>query len=61
MGAKILPCRGLDFLDPWGNRIQVVDYRDIQFTKTPEVLDAMGLGDLDKSANALDELARKGA
>ena len=60
MGAKILPGRGLDFLDPWGNHIQVVDYRDIQFTKAPEVLAAMGLGHLDKSPDALDELERKG-
>ena len=60
MGVEILPGRGLDFLDPWGNRIQVVDYRDIQFTKSPQVLAAMGLGHLDKTADALDELARKG-
>jgi catechol 2,3-dioxygenase-like lactoylglutathione lyase family enzyme len=59
-GAEILPGRGLDFLDPWGNHIQVVEYRDIQFTKTPEVLDAMALGDLDKSEQALKELAGKG-
>jgi catechol 2,3-dioxygenase-like lactoylglutathione lyase family enzyme len=60
LGVEILPGRGLDFLDPWGNRIQVVEYRDIQFTKAPEVLDAMGLGNLAKSQNALDELAEKG-
>jgi catechol 2,3-dioxygenase-like lactoylglutathione lyase family enzyme len=60
LGVQILPGRGLDFLDPWGNHIQVVDYRDIQFTKSPEVLDAMGLAHLDKTAAALDELARKG-
>jgi lactoylglutathione lyase len=60
IGVEILPGRGLDFLDPWGNRIQVVDYPDIQFTKAPEVLDAMGLGQLDKTPAALDELARKG-
>jgi lactoylglutathione lyase len=59
LGVKILPGPGLDFLDPWGNRIQVVDYRDIQFTKAPEVLDAMGLGELGKTPAALDELARK--
>jgi catechol 2,3-dioxygenase-like lactoylglutathione lyase family enzyme len=52
--------RGLDFNDPWGNQIQVVDYRDIQFTKTPEVLDAQGLGGLEKSQRALDELREKG-
>jgi lactoylglutathione lyase len=60
MGVEILPGRGLDFLDPWGNRIQVVDYPDIQFTKAAQVLDAMGLGHLDKTPAALDELARKG-
>jgi lactoylglutathione lyase len=59
-GAEILPGRGLDFLDPWGNHIQVVEYRDIQFTKATEVLDAMTLGHLDKSEAALQELADKG-
>jgi catechol 2,3-dioxygenase-like lactoylglutathione lyase family enzyme len=59
MGAEIPPGRGLDFLDPWGNHVQVVEYRDIQFTKAPEVLAAMGL-DLGKSAAALKELADKG-
>ena len=52
--------RGLDFHDPWGNQIQVVDYRDIQFTKTPEVLQAMGLDGLEKSESAIAELREKG-
>jgi len=60
LGAEILPGRGLDFLDPWGNHVQVVEYRDIQFTKAPEVLAAMGLGELEKTAAALEELADKG-
>lgn len=59
-GAEILPSRGLDFLDPWGNHIQVVEYRDIQYTKTQAVLDAMAMGDLGKSEQALQELAAKG-
>jgi catechol 2,3-dioxygenase-like lactoylglutathione lyase family enzyme len=59
-GAEILPGRGLDFIDPWGNHIQVVEYQDIQFTKAPEVLRAMGLEDLGKTAAALGELADKG-
>ena len=59
-GAEILPDRGLDFLDPWGNHIQVVEYRDIQYTKTAAVLDAMTLSHLDKSEQALRELADKG-
>jgi catechol 2,3-dioxygenase-like lactoylglutathione lyase family enzyme len=52
--------RGLDFRDPWGNQIQVVDYRDIQFTKTDEVLQAMGLDRLEKSESAREELRAKG-
>jgi catechol 2,3-dioxygenase-like lactoylglutathione lyase family enzyme len=52
--------RGLDFHDPWGNQIQVVDYRDIQFTKTDAVLRAQGLDGLEKSQRALDELREKG-
>jgi lactoylglutathione lyase len=52
--------RGLDFRDPWGNLIQVVDYRDIQFTKTAEVLQAQGLDGLEKSERALAELRDKG-
>ena len=60
LGAEILPGRGLDFMDPWGNRVQVVEYRDIQFTKAPEVLRAMELGHLQKSEHALQELAGKG-
>jgi lactoylglutathione lyase len=59
-GVEILPGRGLDFRDPWGNRIQVVDYRDIQFSKTPAVLRAMGLDGLGKSERALRELRDKG-
>jgi lactoylglutathione lyase len=58
--VEIQPGRGLDFLDPWGNNIQVVDYREIQFTKAPEVLRGMGLDDLDKSDRALTELREKG-
>jgi lactoylglutathione lyase len=50
----------LDFLDPWGNHVQVVDYRDIQFTKTPEVLRAMGVDELPKTDVAREELRRKG-
>ena len=58
-GATLLPGPFLDFLDPWGNRIEVVDYRDIQFTKAPHVLRGMGLA-LGKSEKARAELAAKG-
>lgn len=59
-GAEILPGRGLDFRDPWGNHVQVVQYAEIQFMKTPEVLAGMGLGGLAKSPDALAELRAKG-
>jgi hypothetical protein len=49
-----------DFLDPWGNHWQVVDYRDIQFTKTPRILEGMGLAGLGKSERAVAELRAKG-
>jgi len=59
-GANVLPGRFLDFLDPWGNRIEIVGYDNIQFTKAPHVLKGMGLGALSKSAQAVKELAEKG-
>ena len=59
-GAEILPGRGLDFLDPWGNHIQVVEYADVQFTKAPGVLRGMGLDGLKKTEAARAELRAKG-
>jgi catechol 2,3-dioxygenase-like lactoylglutathione lyase family enzyme len=49
-----------DFLDPSGNHWQVVDYRAVQFTKSPRVLEGMGLGELEKSEKATAELRAKG-
>lgn len=57
-GARMVG--GHDFLDPWGNHWQVVDYRDVQFTKADRVLEGMGLTDLDKSQRAWGELQAKG-
>jgi hypothetical protein len=51
--------RFLDFLDPWGNRIEIVEYQNTQFTKAPHVLRGMGLS-LSKNDNARRELAEKG-
>jgi catechol 2,3-dioxygenase-like lactoylglutathione lyase family enzyme len=59
-GVEIIPGRGLDFHDPWGNRWQVVEYGEVQFTKAPHVLSGMGLRDLKKTEKALEELRRKG-
>ena len=50
----------LDFRDPWGNHVEVVDYREIQFTKAENVLRGMGLDGLEKSEKALEELRSKG-
>jgi len=60
MGVEILPGPFLDFLDPWGNRIEIVGYENIQFTKATHVLRGMGLEHLKKSQKAIDELAKKG-
>ena len=59
-GVEILPGRGLDFRDPWGNRVEVVEYRDVQFTKAPEVLRGLGAAELEKTDAAREELRRKG-
>jgi catechol 2,3-dioxygenase-like lactoylglutathione lyase family enzyme len=58
-GARILPGRRLDFLDPDGNHVEIVQYDQIQFTKTPEILEGMGLA-LGKTDAALAELREKG-
>lgn len=60
MRVKILPGPFLDFYDPWGNRIEIVGYRNIQFTKASHVLRGMGLASLKKSPAAIRELAKKG-
>ena len=60
LDVEILPGRGLNFLDPWGNRWQVVEYSEVQFTKASHILQGMGLGYLKKSEDALEELRRKG-
>jgi catechol 2,3-dioxygenase-like lactoylglutathione lyase family enzyme len=49
-----------NFRDPWGNWVQVVQYSDIQFSKTPQVLAGMGLDGLSKSESAIRELREKG-
>jgi len=60
LGVEILSGPGLDFLDPWGNHVQVVQYDGIQFTKADHVLRGMGLEGLGKNAEALRELKEKG-
>lgn len=59
-GVAVQRSGSLDFHDPWGNHIQIVDYADIQFTKTPAVLGAMGLDGLAKSEAAQREIRKRG-
>ena len=59
-GVPVLPGRGVNFRDPWGNRIQVVQYDAIQFSKTDAVLGGMGLSGLGKTDAALQELRERG-
>ena len=59
-GVVTLPGRFLDFVDPWGNRIEIVSYDNIQFTKAPNVLRGMGLPHLPKNKSAMKELTDKG-
>ena len=59
LGVEISPGRRLDFQDPWGNTVEVVQYDQVQFTKSDRVLSGMGL-DLGKTEEALAELNEKG-
>ena len=59
-GVEMLDGPFLDFRDPWGNRVEIVGYDNIQFTKAPNVLRGMGLTRLSKNDRAKKELAEKG-
>jgi hypothetical protein len=59
-GVAVTHAPDLSFRDPWGNHVQVVGYRDVQFTKTHAVLHGMELDGLEKSPEALAELRNKG-
>jgi lactoylglutathione lyase len=60
VGAEIAPTRGLRFVDPWGNNVEIVQYDEIQFSKAAAVLGGMGLGNLTKTESARAELRDKG-
>jgi len=59
-GVQVSHPPSLDFRDPWGNHVQAVDYREVQFTKAPEIAAAMGIDGLEKSERAKAELRDKG-
>ena len=60
LGIELVSDRFLDFYDPWGNRIEIVGYQGIQFSKTPGVLHGMGLTNLEKTDDAKQQLRDKG-
>ena len=60
ISASLIDSRFLDFLDPWGNRIEITTYANIQLSKDPHVLIGMGLSHLEKTDTALEELRKKG-
>ena len=59
-GVPILPGGRLDFRDPWGNRFQVVGYRDIQFERVEPVKRKLGIQGLEKTEKARAEIAERG-
>jgi lactoylglutathione lyase len=59
-GLDVVPGRRLDFLDPWGNRFEIVDYRDIQFERAPGVKRKLGIEDLAKRDAARQEIRERG-
>lgn len=59
-GITLVDGRFLDFRDPWGNRIEIVGYDNVQFTKAPNVLRGMGFAHLKKSDDAVRHLTEKG-
>lgn len=60
MGVEILPGPFVDFRDPWGNRIEIVGYANVQFTKAAHVARGMGIDGLAKTEKAVQELTDKG-
>jgi len=60
MGVKLMNSRFLDFHDPWGNRVEITTYANIQFSKADHVLRGMGLSHLEKTEDAIAELRDKG-
>jgi len=58
-GATVFEKRPFNFLDPWGNHVEIVEYRDVHFTKSDAVLTALGVA-ADKTDIAKAEMRRKG-
>ena len=61
-GIDEIPSRGtsFNFRDPWGNRFQVVDYREVQFERTAGVQRKLGVEGVEKTAEAQAEIEERG-
>lgn len=59
-GEEVSAQGSLRVRDPSGNLLEIVDYREVRFAKTPAVMRALGLEGLEKSASAREELRAKG-
>ena len=60
MGVALFGGRFLDFLDPWGNRVEITTYTNIMFSKSTAVLRGMGMDHLQKTDESLAELDKHG-
>ena len=60
MDVALLGGRFLDFLDPWGNRVEITTYTNIMFSKSTAILRGMGMDHLQKTDEALSELDKHG-
>jgi lactoylglutathione lyase len=59
-GFDVASSGSLRVRDPGGNQLEIVDYREVQFSKTEAVLRGMGISGLEKSEQARAELRDKG-
>jgi len=59
-GLRTVPGRRLDFFDPWGNRFEVVAYKDVQFDRVDGVKRKLGIEALAKSDTAVEEIRKRG-
>ncbi len=60
MDVPLLGGQFLDFLDPWGNRIEITTYTNIMFSKTTAILRGMDMDHLQKTDQVLAQLNKHG-
>lgn len=60
LGIALLPGSTFTFLDPWGNRVEIISYQNVMFSKLPKILQQMNMSDLSKNDNAINKMNKKG-